>query len=100
MPSDNESDNYGVNGNGPYKSVSSFTIPSANVKDFYAVSRGAHAKGAFRFTESDVENVEIQITWEYWHKGLANSVTMCMLENNSSSKGFGIFVSPYISCFV
>jgi len=62
------SDNDGVNGNERYKSVSSFTIPSANVKNFYAVSRGAHAKGAVRFAESDVENVEIQITWEYWHK--------------------------------
>jgi len=95
-PSDNESDNYGVNGNGPYKYVSLFTIPSANVKNLYAVSRGAHAKGAFHFVESDVENVEIQITREYWHKGSADSVTMCILENNSTSKGFGIFVSPSI----
>lgn len=91
-----DSDDYAVKGSGPYQATSLFTIPSAEVKNFYVVSRGAHAKGIFYFREGDVENVQIEIAWEYWQKGLVNSVNMCMLEHNTTSKGFGIFASSFL----
>jgi hypothetical protein len=94
--SDRNSDDYGVKGSGPYKAISLFTIPSAEVKNFYVVSRGAHAKGIFYFRESAVEDIQIEIVWEYWHKSLVNSINMCILEHNSNSKGFGIFVSSFL----
>lgn len=82
----------------PFESRSFFTLPSTSLKEFYLVTRGTHSRGRIRYRQDlkkDVGSPTVEV-WQYhWDRSVRESIKLCILSHNSTSQGFGIFVSHF-----